>query len=151
MMESEAIELVRQYAAEIGVEIQGRISVTREPWSRMAPVRFYHIDVFSRDQRSASASVNAQSAEVAWFEWDSAVDSERLLPPWLVAPHYSAVTIGWRMGRGEDYWIRWHEWHDHLSPESKSRYRQRFPEPEFDAWPGFYDRVAAVRGLGGKT
>ena len=44
-------------------------------------------------------------------------------PEWLAFPHFSAWTIGWRMGVGEDYAMN----HPHHSKE----YRELFPMPKY--------------------
>ena len=44
-------------------------------------------------------------------------------PGWLAFPHFSAWTIGWRMGVGEDYAMN----HPHHSKE----YRELFPMPKY--------------------
>lgn len=57
-------------------------------------------------------------------------------PVWMAFPTIPWGSIGWRMGRGEDYWHAWVSWFRELSVSSREEYRQEWPEP--DGWQGFY-------------
>lgn len=54
---------------------------------------------------------------------------------------YCTVTIGWRMGSGEDYKYKWHAWYHALSSDRKARYKERYPAT--GDWAYFYSDVAA--------
>ncbi len=56
---------------------------------------------------------------------------DEILPKWIVFPHYSAETIGWRMGIGEAYALIAHCYYDSLSEEEKKQYRERYPIPPY--------------------
>ena len=43
-------------------------------------------------------------------------------PRWLVYPELSAITIGWRMGYGEDYCLN--------EPYRSDEFYELFPEPQ---------------------
>ncbi len=58
-------------------------------------------------------------------------------PPWLAYPHIERGSIGWRMGYGEDYMFRFHDWLNKLSQEEREEYRKLFPEPV--TWNGWWE------------
>jgi hypothetical protein len=62
----------------------------------------------------------------------------RLQPPWLVYPHIQFASIGWRMGPGEDYWVKFDAWYAALSGTERDQYERDYPEPK--SWDGFYAR-----------
>jgi len=63
---------------------------------------------------------------------------ERPMPPiWIMYPHISLYSIGWRMGYGETYKYDLAEWKDTLSTEEKKKYDELFPSPVF--WRNIYD------------
>lgn len=60
-----------------------------------------------------------------------------MIPPWQKYPEIPLGSLGWRMGRGEDYWIEFEKWFSHLDLDEKRRYAIENPEPE--SWRGrFY-------------
>lgn len=59
-----------------------------------------------------------------------------MAPLWLIFPEISRGSIGWRMGYGEDYAIKFWEWYDLLTEEDKIKYQNLFPEPI--GWQGIY-------------
>ena len=67
-----------------------------------------------------------------------------MLPLWAAFPTFNSVTIGWRMGYGEVYKYRWHDWYDQLPDEKRSEYKKRFPPPEDEelCWYDFYELLA---------
>jgi hypothetical protein len=87
---------------------------------------------------------------VSYFELKPIDPKRFLLPLWAVFPHYTSVTIGWRMGYGEKYKYRWHAWYRSLSDEDRRKYKQRFPAPtdEERCWEGFYEQIADVPATG---
>lgn len=54
-----------------------------------------------------------------------------VLPPWIVFPHYDAMTIGWRMGDGEAYMECFISYLEMLSREQKEAYFKTYPVPEY--------------------
>lgn len=87
---------------------------------------------------------------VSYFEVKPTDPKHLLIPLWGVFPRYTAVTIGWRMGYGEEYKYRWHAWYRGLSDEDRQKYKQRFPTPtdEERCWEGFYEQIADVPATG---
>ncbi|GKX31340.1 hypothetical protein SH1V18_38200 [Vallitalea longa] len=57
------------------------------------------------------------------------------MPPlWLMYPHISRYSIGWRMGYGEDYVYNFYQWYTSLSDIEQNNYESMFPEPK--GWLG---------------
>ncbi|WP_172249411.1 hypothetical protein [Novosphingobium sp. SG707] len=61
-----------------------------------------------------------------------------MIPPWTAHPDIHAGSIGWRMGRGEDYLDQFNQWFSRKHVEAKRRYATDNPEPV--GWEGFYSR-----------
>jgi hypothetical protein len=61
-----------------------------------------------------------------------------MTPPWDAHPDIPAGSIGWRMGRGEEYLIEFDEWFARKHADAKQTYADKYPEPR--AWNGFYSR-----------
>lgn len=57
-------------------------------------------------------------------------------PLWVEFPHIPWGSIGWRMGWGEDYWVKWSAFFLALDSQDRDRYRNAWPEPE--PWSGLY-------------
>lgn len=51
------------------------------------------------------------------------------LPPFIVFPMYSPVTIGWRMGTGEGYELEWMKVIKNLSKEELTEYCSHYDYP----------------------
>ena len=64
-------------------------------------------------------------------------DKKMMPPPWLAHREIERYSIGWRMGYGEDYIVRFGHWLDTLSSEERTEYRSLFPEPV--TWKGWWD------------
>lgn len=64
----------------------------------------------------------------------SNLDSE-ILPPWIVFPHYSRHTIGWRMGIGESYKEIWGSYLRCLDGNNREKYKTKYPQPDY--WRGY--------------
>jgi ribA/ribD-fused uncharacterized protein len=63
---------------------------------------------------------------------------ENPMPPlWLMYPHISQFSIGWRMGYGEGYKWKLFEWLDTLSSEERAKYQEMFPAPK--TWREYYN------------
>lgn len=60
-------------------------------------------------------------------------------PPWLESPQLSRHSMGWRMGRGEDYMSEFLLWFRRMSTEDKQDYVKDYPEES--GWVGFYDAI----------
>ena len=54
-----------------------------------------------------------------------------VLPPWTVFPHYWAMSLGWRMGDGEEYLEIYHSYIDTLSDRQYEAYVNKYPKPEY--------------------
>ena len=63
---------------------------------------------------------------------------EDLEPLWSVFPEFEWFSMGFRMGSGEDYRYEWLEWFSELSVVERANYKERWPEPKENGWPGFY-------------
>ena len=59
-------------------------------------------------------------------------------PPWVELPSIPCGSIGWRMGIGERYWVKFDQWWKSLSAEKREKYTRENPEPQ--GWEGFYQR-----------
>lgn len=60
-----------------------------------------------------------------------------MAPPWLMYPHISRYSIGWRMGYGESYVMNFADWYSGLIIEEQKQFQQMFPEPK--GWLGWYE------------
>lgn len=57
---------------------------------------------------------------------------ENPMPPiWIMYPHISKYSIGWRMGYGEGYKWDLADWLKTLKEEERKKYNQMFPRPSF--------------------
>ena len=59
------------------------------------------------------------------------------LPPWLAYPEIPPLSIGWRMGDGEEHKWVWKDWYESQSTLARTSYRERYPEPRL--WKRFYE------------
>ena len=57
-------------------------------------------------------------------------------PPWIAYPEFGRQSIGWRMGKGEDYISEWFIYLESCSKDQREAYRNKYPEPE--DWLGIY-------------
>ena len=144
MKQSEAIVLAKHYALKWGAP-WGTVSEIRKEraWWLLFRVRFFHLTIESEAGRS-QVTIDSLFKKLWFFEFIPTDTSTWMLPLWGAYPIYNAVTIGWRMGSGEDYKYKWHAWWRTLSAEARDRYRSRYPEPDWGAWPGFYEEIAEV-------
>ncbi|MDE7030825.1 MAG: NADAR family protein [Lachnospiraceae bacterium] len=62
-----------------------------------------------------------------------------MLPLWLACPKIARYSIGWRMGYGEDYAFKWHNWYQSLPAKEQAAYQKLFPEPP--TWKGFWNNT----------
>ena len=62
-----------------------------------------------------------------------------LPPPWIAYPEMERYSIGWRMGFGEYYIIRWGAWFRALTETEKKTYQELFPEPV--TWKGYWNNA----------
>ncbi|MBC2579123.1 NADAR family protein [Clostridium sp. DJ247] len=60
-----------------------------------------------------------------------------MAPLWLMFPHFSRHSVGWKMGSGEKYIYEFNDWYGNLTAEEKKQFQELFPEPM--GWLGFYD------------
>ena len=66
-------------------------------------------------------------------------DQKWMPPPWLAYPEIERYSIGWRMGYGEYYIIRWGAWFRALTETEKKTYQELFPEPV--TWKGYWNNA----------
>lgn len=53
------------------------------------------------------------------------------MPPlWIMYPHISCYSIGWRMGYGEGYKDDFWKWFESLTDNEQNMYKEMFPEPK---------------------
>ncbi len=63
--------------------------------------------------------------------------SNPMAPPWLMYPHISSGSIGWRMGNGEEYRYEFGDWYSALSIDEQRQFQLMFPPPK--GWLDFYE------------
>ncbi len=66
-----------------------------------------------------------------------------LLPPWEQFPDIPAGSMGWKMGRGEDYVMHFMRWFAGLPQEDQAAYTKANPPPE--RWKWVYERAHLVK------
>jgi hypothetical protein len=150
MSETTAIERVRAYAAQWGVPVRAvRLVRKRRAWWYFR-VRWRAFEV---DTGDGTADVIVSRDGVSSFEYNPTDPKTFLLPLWAVQPHFTSVTIFWRMAPGEEYKYRWHAWYRTLSDAERAAYKERFPAPTDNerAWSGFYEDVADVPATGANS
>jgi len=60
------------------------------------------------------------------------------MPPlWMMYPHITRFSIGWRMGYGEGYKYDLGDWKKTLSEQEKNTYQEMFPAPA--TWQEYYN------------
>ncbi len=65
--------------------------------------------------------------------------SNPMPPLWLMYPHISRYSIGWRMGDGEDFSYSFSQWYTSLSDDEQNKYEDMYPEPK--GWLGWYNDI----------
>jgi hypothetical protein len=138
MTEGDAQEAVQAYATAhdvpwVWVVRTGRV---RSWWGRTSVFSF---EIDTGDHGPATAAVWTRIKAVVRFKFRTNDPRCFWLPPWAAFPLYNSVTIGWRMGDGEQYWLDWTDWFRKLRPDRRAAYRRRFPAPNCDGWEDFYD------------
>lgn len=90
---------------------------------------------------SGSADEPKWMAELrAWSEQNPPVPiGDDPPPPWIKFPDIPRMSIGWRMGAGEDYKHDFYAWFRSLTPEQRADVRVRWPEPQ--EWAGYFDML----------
>ena len=58
---------------------------------------------------------------------------------WVVLPDLRYPSMGWNMGPGEDYKLRFWSWYRELTDEQAEDYAKRYPEPP--DWRGKYAQI----------
>jgi hypothetical protein len=106
--------------------------------------------MFDVDTGDGTADVVIYQSGVSSFEYKPTDPKSLLLPLWAVQPHFTSVTVFWRILSGEAYKYRWHAWYRSLTDAERAAYKERFPAPtdEARAWSGFYEDVADVPATG---
>jgi hypothetical protein len=64
------------------------------------------------------------------------ISNKILKPPWIECSEIERGSVGWRMGYGESYLMKWNKWFNKLHPGKKVQYKDKYPEPY--EWKGFY-------------
>lgn len=72
-------------------------------------------------------------------------DMVDILPLWIVFPTYSATTIGWRMGLGEQYEVIYLRMLDNMSSNKRIVYKSRYPAPKYMVLRSRYDNYREVQ------
>lgn len=138
LTQTQAMEAERSYASAYDVAwfvlVESR--KLRAWW--WLTVETYYFNIDTGGQGSARAYVGSLFRGVELFEFRPHEPTRFWLPPWAAFPRYSSATMGWRQGSGEVYLTEWFRWFTSLSEERKASYKERFPEPSRDGWPGFY-------------
>jgi ribA/ribD-fused uncharacterized protein len=62
---------------------------------------------------------------------------EPMPPLWIMHPHISRYSIGWRMGYGEGYKDDFWNWFESLTNIEQELYKEMFPAPKL--WRGIYN------------
>lgn len=62
-----------------------------------------------------------------------------MAPVWEKYPDIPRGSIGWRMGRGEEYYDEFYRWFSNLDAVGQSNYILAHPEPV--EWKGFYTTI----------
>jgi hypothetical protein len=82
--------------------------------------------------------------------WASSTRLAAMEPLWVAHPEIPFMSIGWRMGPGEQYMREFGQWFLRLTPEERDMYEKLHPEPE--KWSGFWRRWRAqVENLPSRT
>ncbi|HEX4797101.1 MAG TPA: hypothetical protein VH370_25135 [Humisphaera sp.] len=90
------------------------------------------------------ASVHmSRNLVINWVSFTPSSPGGLLLPLWAAFPHFTSVTIFWRMCPGEDYMLQWREWYRGLTDAERFKYQERFPTPADPqrAWEGWYEML----------
>jgi len=127
----------RRYGAEYGIVLQEVAVKEKIRWDLGIRLRSCCFTIHS-EHGIVVADVDFPEYSVSMFEFYPTDGKSYMLPLWLAYPSYSSVTIGWRMGSGEQYRIRWHYWFAGLCEADQANYRHRFPAPEKGHWTDFY-------------
>ncbi|NQZ48527.1 MAG: hypothetical protein HRT63_13515 [Erythrobacter sp.] len=96
--------------------------------------------------------MRAMIAEAAISLPDSSLQFDeqgRALPPWKVFPDYARLSMGWRMGGGEDYWYDFRQWYHLLPPAKIQKYQSTYPTPE--GWEDFYEVMTPMKPKGNEN
>ena len=71
------------------------------------------------------------------------VAKKDMLPLWLECMAYEPTSMGWRMGYGEDYKLKWLAFFNGLTPEKQAAYEAKFPAPK--AWDDWAEGISPSR------
>lgn len=137
-----ALDAAKVYAAKWDVNLKELLAVGEQrSWWLLFAVRCYTFTALA-DNGVAVVEVLWPGYRVCRLEFYPLSGKGHMAPLWAAYPSFDSVTIGWRMGSGEDYKYRWHDWYRSLADEDRAEYKKRFPPPEYGAWPGFYEDIA---------
>lgn len=126
MNETDTISLVRRYAAQWRVDVGDSFRIESErKFFRTIAHRVHH----ESDDWSGFAYVEAKADVPSTFDFRPKRSGLLMPPLWAAYPTYSGVTIGWRMGSGEDYRYAWWQWYNQQSSANREKYQHLFPAP----------------------
>lgn len=72
----------------------------------------------------ADAAAHVPNDEVPDFD-----NGGLMVPPRVKYPDLPSGSTGWRMGRGEDYWVRWQRWWKQQQSEVQRAMQAAYPPP----------------------
>ena len=138
----DALDAAKAYAAKVGLSVAEVLATGHSP-SRWLFVKFRWYSLTAHTGNGiAVVNVAWPGCSVERFEFYPTDGKSPMLPLWLAYPTFNSLTIGWRMGSGENYKHRWHQWYRGLTDEQRTGYKDRFPPPQEDSWSGFYEEIA---------
>ena len=70
-------------------------------------------------------------AVIAAYHNETVLADIEILPLWIVFPHYTATTIGWRMGLGEDYEEVYYRMMKSKDQQARTAYKVKYPVPPY--------------------
>lgn len=129
--------MARSYAASWGLTVRGATLVKRHRHSWYFGMAAHE---FELGTEKGTARVLVSSDGVSSFDLRPSGSDTPMLPPWAAFPHFTSVTIFWRMVPGEGYLARWDGYYAGLSEVDRAAYRESYPAPtdEERGWAGFY-------------
>ena len=149
MTDQTSIDIVQRYAARWGISSLHPTRIeTERKWLRTAAHKLH----YDSSQWQVFACVERASTEPSVFDFRPRERGLLMPPLWAAYPTYSAATIGWRMGGGEDYRYAWWDWYGTLSDAKRDEYQETFPVPVDDRnWNLWFYDVDAIDDLDGES
>jgi hypothetical protein len=66
-----------------------------------------------------------------------------MVPPWVKYPELPSGSTGWRMGRGEEYWLRLVRWWAQQTPDVQLAMQVAYPPPA--EWAKVYHALGPIK------